>query len=308
MGLDIDPKNILITNGSQQGLDLLGKVLLNEGDDVILEAPGYLGAIQAFSIYRARFHAVEMDDEGIQMAPLADTLKQVRAKLLYTVPNFQNPSGLSYSETRRKEVAGLMGEYPTLLVEDDPYGDLRFEGERPTSFASLLPEQTILLGSFSKTVVPAFRLGWMVAPDAVMEKLVIAKQAADLHSNYFSQRVLYQYLVDNDLDTHIAQIIEVYGRQRNAMLQAMDAYLPAGISHTKPAGGMFVWARLPQGFAAMDLFKLAIQDKVAFVPGDPFYVDGQQHNTMRLSFTTVDEATIDTGIQRLGHAVKQLLG
>ena len=308
MGLNIDPKNILITTGSQQGLDLLGKVLLNEGDDVVLEAPGYLGAIQAFSIYRASFHAVDMDDEGILVAPLTETLARTRAKLLYTVPNFQNPSGLSYSEARRQQVATALANQRTLLIEDDPYGDIRFEGQPPTSFASLMPERTLLLGSFSKTVVPAFRLGWLVAPDAIMEKLVIAKQAADLHSNYFSQRVLYQYLMDNDLDSHIEQIIEVYRRQRDAMLAAMQTYLPPGIDHTHPDGGMFLWASLPEGHAAMDLFKMAIKDKVAFVPGDPFYVDGQQHNTMRLSFTTVDEATIDTGIQRLAHATRQFLG
>jgi 2-aminoadipate transaminase len=308
MGLEIDPKNILITNGSQQGLDLLGKVLLNEGDDLILEAPGYLGAIQAFSIYAPRFHAVEMDEEGIRIEPLQQALENSEARLLYTVPNFQNPSGLSYSEARRAQVAAAMAGRDTLLVEDDPYGDIRFEGTRPSSFARLMPERTILLGSFSKTVVPAFRLGWMVAPDAVMEKLVIAKQAADLHSNYFSQRVLHQYLVDNDLDAHIQSIVEVYRRQRDAMLAAMDAHMPPGIQHTRPDGGMFLWASLPEGQAAMDLFRLAIEDKVAFVPGDPFYVDGKQHNTMRLSFTTVDEPTIDEGIRRLAHAAKQLLG
>jgi len=307
MGLEIDPKNILITNGSQQGLDLLGKVLLNEGDDVVLEAPGYLGAIQAFSIYRARFHSVEMDAEGIRVEPLKETLDRTGAKLLYTVPNFQNPSGLSYSEARRRQVAETLQGQTNLLIEDDPYGDIRFEGTRPTSFASLLPERSILLGSFSKTVVPAFRLGWMVAPDAIMEKLVIAKQAADLHSNYFSQRVLHQYLMENELDEHIGQIVEVYRRQRDAMFAAMEAYMPSGIEHTHPDGGMFLWASLPQGHAAMDLFKIAIEDKVAFVPGDPFYVDGQQHNTMRLSFTTVDEATIDTGIQRLARAAEKLL-
>lgn len=307
MGLDIDPKNILITNGSQQGLDLLGKVLLNADDDVVLEAPGYLGAIQALSLYRPRFHPVEMDDEGIQIDALRETLGATRPKLLYTVPNFQNPSGLSYSETRRQQVASTLEGLDTLLIEDDPYGEIRFEGDPTSSFARLIPQRTVLLGSFSKIVAPAFRLGWLVAPDALMEKLVIAKQAADLHSNSYAQRVLHQYLLDNDLDEHLSRIIAVYRRQRDAMIQAMDRYMPDGIQHTHPQGGMFLWASLPEGRVAMDLFKLAIQDKVAFVPGDPFYVDGRVANTMRLSFTTVDEATIDEGIKRLARAVDQLM-
>ncbi|MDH5361506.1 MAG: PLP-dependent aminotransferase family protein [Gammaproteobacteria bacterium] len=308
MGLKVDPKNILITNGSQQGLDLLGKTLLNDGDDVILEAPGYLGAIQALSIYRPSFHPVEMDDAGMLIAPLTETLAQFgQTKLMYTVPNFQNPSGVSYSNERRRQVVEAVRNSRTLLIEDDPYGDIRFEGERSASFASMLPERTILLGSFSKTVVPSFRLGWIVAPDALLEKLIVAKQASDLHTNYFSQRVLYQYLCDNDLDEHIDRIIDVYGRQRQAMLEAIDREFPAGIHHTRPDGGMFLWATLPEGFIANDLLQLAIKDKVVFVPGDPFYVDGKAHNSLRLSFTTVDEATINTGIQRLGRAMRELL-
>ena len=308
MGLKVNPANILITNGSQQGLDLLGKAMLNEGDEVIIEAPGYLGAIQAMSIYRARFHPVEMDDDGIIIDQLVDTLANANAKLMYTVPNFQNPSGVSYTNARRRQVIESLRNSRTLLIEDDPYGDIRFEGERTESFFSMMPERTVMLGSFSKTVVPSFRLGWIVAPDSILEKLVIAKQASDLHTNYFSQRVLYQYLSDNNLDEHIAQIIELYGRQRKAMLEAIEREFPPGIHHTRPDGGMFLWATLPEGYAANDLLKLAINDKVVFVPGDPFYTDGKQHNNLRLSFSTVDEATIDIGIQRLGKAMRELLG
>ncbi|MBD3669624.1 MAG: PLP-dependent aminotransferase family protein [Gammaproteobacteria bacterium] len=307
MGLEVNPDNILITNGSQQGLDLLGKALLNEGDEVIIEAPGYLGAIQAFSIYRARFHAVPMDDAGMQVTPLQSTLATARAKLMYTVPNFQNPSGISYTNARRREVVEAMQDSRTLLIEDDPYGDIRFEGTRPDSFASMMPERTILLGSFSKTVVPSFRLGWIVAPDSILEKLVIAKQASDLHTNYFSQRVLYQYLCDNDLDAHIENIIDKYGRQRDTMLEAIGREFPDGIETTHPDGGMFLWVRLPEGYAARDLLQKAIKDKVVFVPGDPFYVDGLAHNSLRLSFSTVDEATIAEGIKRLALAIRELL-
>lgn len=308
MGLTVNPDNILITNGSQQGLDLLGKTLLNEGDEVIIEAPGYLGAIQALSIYRACFLPVEMDDGGILIEKLIDALTNANAKLMYTVPNFQNPSGVSYTNERRRQVIEALRNSRTLLVEDDPYGDIRFEGERTESFFSMMPERTVMLGSFSKTVVPSFRLGWIVAPDAILEKLVIAKQASDLHTNYFSQRVLYQYLSDNDLDAHIARIIELYGRQCEAMLKAIERDFPAGIQHTRPDGGMFLWVTLPKGYAAKDLLKLAIEDKVVFVPGDSFYTDDKQHNSLRLSFSTVDEATIDIGIQRLGKAMRELLG
>ncbi len=184
-GLDIPVNNILITNGSQQGLDLLGKTLINEGDDIIIEEPGYLGAIQAFSVYRARFNPVPVSEDGLNVERLKGVMLSRKPKLLYTVPNFQNPSGISYSEENRRAVAEVLKDSSTILVQDDPYGDLRFAGVEKTSFKKLLPDHTVVLGSFSKIVVPSFRLGWIVAPDALMEKLVIAKQAADLHKGYW---------------------------------------------------------------------------------------------------------------------------
>ncbi len=306
-GLDIPVKNILITNGSQQGLDLLGKTLLNEGDDVVIEEPGYLGAIQAFSVYRARFNPVPVTEEGLNVERLKGVMLSRKPKLLYTVPNFQNPSGISYSEENRLAVAEELRGTSTFLVQDDPYGELRFAGIEKTSFKKLIPENTVVLGSFSKTVVPSFRLGWIVAPDALMEKLVIAKQAADLHTNYFSQRVIYQFLQDNDIDAHIADITKVYGRQRAAMMQAIEEHFPKEVTITHPEGGMFLWGALPEGVSSMKLFELAIKDKVAFVPGHPFYVSRDEVNTFRLNFSSVDEATIETGMARLGAAIKRLL-
>jgi 2-aminoadipate transaminase len=305
-GLDIPVEDILITTGSQQGLDLLGKTFLNEGDDLIIEEPGYLGAIQAFAMYRPRFHPVPVSEGGMDAAALGRVLSERQPKLLYTVTNFQNPSGVSYSDDNRREVAELMRSGSCLIIQDDPYGDLRFSGSRKISFKRLLPANTVLLGSFSKTVAPAMRLGWLVAPPLIMDKLVIAKQASDLHTDYLAQRILHRYLCDNDLDAHIATIIRQYGKQKEAMISAIKDFFPAGVQHTNPEGGMFLWVTLPEGASSMALFEAAIKKKVAFVPGTPFYVDRKDSNTLRLNFSCSDEPTIVEGIRRLGDSIKAL--
>ena len=306
-GLTVPVENILITNGSQQGLDLLAKTFLNEGDHVVIEEPGYLGAIQAFSLYRATFNPVTLHENGPDIDQITDVLAASSPKLMYTVPNFQNPSGVSYSDESRHAVADVLAGTSVLLIEDDPYGDLRFSGAAKKSFKWLLPDQTILLGSFSKTVVPSFRLGWVVAPDPIMQKLIVAKQASDLHTSYFVQRVIYQYLVDNAIDEHIAKILVAYGSQCRAMMRSCQEHFPQQVRFTKPEGGMFLWATLPGGISSMELFGLAIQDKVAFVPGNPFYINRDHTSTMRLNFSCVDEQTIETGIRRLGAAIQLLL-
>lgn len=299
-GITVSKDNILITTGSQQGLDLIGKTLINEGDHVAIEEPGYLGAIQAFSLYRPVFEPILMDFNGLKVDSLKNALNNNIIKLLYTVPNFQNPSGVSHTDQNRGEVAHLLLGHGTLLIEDDPYGELRFSGERQRSYFDRLPGMTILLGSFSKIFVPSFRIGWIVAPDNLMEKLLIAKQASDLHTNYFAQRVLFQYLADNDIDTHIVRICEKYRSQKNAMVSAINRYFPEQVKCSNPDGGMFLWAILPQGMSARAVFDEAIKENVAFVPGDPFYVRPIKANTMRLNFSCVDEATIETGIRKLG--------
>lgn len=303
-GLEVPAEHILITTGSQQGLDLLGKTLLNDGDEVLIEQPGYVGAIQAFSIYRPRFRPVPVGEEGMDIGALETVLQQAVPKLAYMVPNFQNPSGISYSAANRQQVAALLGGSRTLLVEDDPYGELRFSGEQCPSFRQLLPEQSVLLGSFSKTVVPAFRLGWIVAPPALLDKLITAKQATDLHTDYFAQRLLHRYLCDNDLDAHIARITETYGRQRDAMVEAIGRHFPPEVHITRPDGGMFLWASLPQGTSALALFERALARKVIFVPGDPFYIGKTHVNTLRLNFSCATEAEIGEGIRRLGEAMR----
>jgi 2-aminoadipate transaminase len=305
--LKIPLEDILITNGSQQCLDLLGKIMLNEGDGLIIEEPGYLGAIQAFSIFKPRFHPIPLNEDGLDIGKLKRVLSSIHPKLMYTVPNFQNPSGISYSDSNRKEVAGLLQGTDILLIEDDPYGDLRYSGTSRKLFKSILPENTILLGTFSKTVIPAFRLGWVVAPGNIMEKLIVAKQAADLHTSNFTQCIIYQYLKDNDIEAHIKKLNEVYGRQMKAMLSSIDRHFPPAVTHTHPDGGMFLWATLPETISSWDVLDYATKDKVIFVPGEQFYINKQKVNTMRLNFSCVNEVTIDIGIERLGKAIRKVL-
>ena len=306
-GLDVDVDDILITNGSQQGLDLLGKVFINEGDQIIIEEPGYLGAIQSFEVYAAQFNPVAVHQDGVDINALEKIVASSQSKLMYTVPNFQNPAGISYSNENRRAVAKCLSKTKTFLIEDNPYGDLRFAGENKISFKTLLPEQTILLGSFSKTVVPGFRLGWIVAPKPLMNKLVIAKQAGDLHSNYFCQRILHRFLVDNDLKNHIKKIVSVYGKQKKVMEDAIKQYFPKEVTYLNPEGGMFLWVTLPKNLSAMVVFDKAIGQKVAFVPGDPFYINKHDLNTLRLNFSSVDPDVIKEGIQRLGKVLHDLL-
>ncbi len=307
-GFTIPIENILITSGSQQGLDLLGKTFLNEGDDIIIEEPGYLGAIQAFSVYKTRFNPVKVHEEGMDIEALQHVFPGRNPKLIYTVPNFQNPSGISYTDENRKQVAEVLRGRNIFLIEDDPYGDLRYTGKTKSSFKELLPEKTIMLGSFSKTVVPGFRLGWVVAPNEIYEKLLIAKQASDLHTNQFAQCVLAEYLAMGKFDAHVARIKEVYNKQREAMIRGIKKHFPLGVHYTLPEGGMFLWVTLPHDISSMKLFHIAIENKVAFVPGHPFYIGKNETNTLRLNFSSVDEDTIAIGMARLGKALKTFLG
>ncbi len=305
--LQIPIENILITNGSQQGLDLMGKTLLNDGDPMIIEEPGYLGAMQAFSIYRPDFRPVPVGDDGMDVAKLKSAMSACRPKLIYTVPNFQNPSGISYSGDNRRALAEVLAGTHTILIEDDPYGDLRYAGTSKSSFRKYLPENTVMLGSFSKVIAPGMRLGWIVAPDALMEKLIIAKHASDLNSSFFIQYIVYQYCTDNDTEKHIQKIREVYGRQARAMLASIEECFPREVTHSTPEGGMFMWSSLPTRLSSRTLLDLAIKDKVVFVPGDTFYVKNDRLNSMRLNFSCVDEGSIRIGIERLAKAIRQLL-
>lgn len=300
-GFRINPSNVLITNGSQQGLDLLGKVLINAGDVVLMEEPGYLGAIQALSVMGATLRTVALEDDGVDREAFGDSVRAHRPKVFYTVPAFQNPSGVCYSDKAIEELSAQIKDRPMMVAEDTPYRQIAFGDVKPSSFYRYLPEQTVLLGSFSKTTVPGLRLGWMVAPDWLMDKLVVAKQASDLHTDIFSQMVLHQYLLDEDYHGHISTICNAYGRQCAAMADAIRHCFPHEVRYVVPQGGMFFWLTLPTGKSAMALFNAAVEKKVAFVPGVPFYTDGRSDSeTLRLNFTCADEATIWEGMHRLG--------
>jgi len=306
-GLAVSPEEILITNGSQQALDLLGKVLIDHGDAIAVERPAYLGALQAFSAYEPQFCPVPLQEDGIDLDRLERVLAQRRVKFFHTVINFQNPSGISYSPEKREALVELLRQYDTIVLEDDPYGELRFEGAPAPALWSRLDGRAVLLGSFSKIVAPGLRLGWVCARRPVMDHLVVAKQASDLHTNFLGQRIVYQYLINNDIDRHIATIIDAYRRQRDAMLVAIEEHFPSEVGFTRPTGGMFVWATLPEALSALELFEHAARAKVAFVPGTPFFVDGGGTHNLRLNFSNADENRIAEGISRLGQIIKELL-
>ena len=305
-GLSLTMDNIIITTGSQQALDLIGKVLLNKGDGIIVEKPTYLAAIQAFSMQQPVFYPVELTEDGMNAERLAEAL-QNPVKFIYAIPNFQNPTGLTYSAGNRERIYEILKGRDVILIEDDPYGELRFEGERlPYIGAGKLPG-SILLGTFSKTVTPGMRTGFIVSENKELLKYIsIAKEASDLHTNIFSQYLLWDYLKNNDLDSHIARIKALYKKQAQAMMNAMDKYFPPVVKYTRPHGGMFLWVTLPKGVSAMSLFPKALEKKVAFVPGDPFYIGVENANTMRLNFTNADCETIEEGIRRLGELLHSL--
>ena len=306
-GLALTVDHVIITTGSQQALDLIGKVLPDKGDGVIVEKPTYLAAIQAFSMQQPVFYPVDLTEEGMAPEQLEAAL-QNPVKFIYAIPDFQNPTGLTYSAGNRERIRGILKDRGVVLVEDDPYGDLRFEGERlPYIGVGKLPG-SILLGTFSKTVTPGMRTGFIISENRELLKYIsVAKEAGDLHTNIFSQYVIWDYIKNHDLDQHIAKIRTLYRQQAQAMMDAMEQYFPPEVKYTRPEGGMFLWATLPEGVSAMSLFPKALEKKVAFVPGDPFYTDMKNLRTMRLNYTNADCETIREGIRRLGGLLEELI-
>ncbi|MGB9938165.1 MAG: PLP-dependent aminotransferase family protein [Methanobacterium sp.] len=306
IGLKVDADEILITNGSQQGIDLISKVFINKGDKVLVENPTYLAAIQSFGLFEPQFKSVPLLEDGADINALKKIFDENEIKLFYSVTNFQNPTGVTYSKEKRQQLAEILKNKDVIFVEDNPYGEIRFLGEDILPVKSYL-ESAVLFGSFSKIVSPGMRLGWIVANEETMEKIIIAKQASDLHSNYFTQRVVYQYLIDNNIDEHIEKIKRMYRNQRNLMVSMIENHFPEGVKYTKPEGGMFLWVTLPEGLSSMDLFELSIKENVAFVPGKAFFADGGGNNTLRLNFSNADEEKIEEGIKRLGKAIHKLM-
>ncbi|WP_395400106.1 PLP-dependent aminotransferase family protein [Pseudoduganella sp. UC29_106] len=304
-GARIAPEQVLMVSGSQQALDLIGKVLIDEGSKVLVETPSYLGALQAFSVYRPEFVSVDTDEHGLVPSSL-DRIA-AGARLLYALPNFQNPTGRSLSVERRQELVETCARLNLPLIEDDPYGALSYKGEPSPKMIAMNPDGVIYMGSFSKVLTPGIRLGYVVAPLPMVRRLELAKQAADLHTAQLTQMVVHEVVKDGFLDQHIPTIRELYGNQCQAMLDAMAEHFPASATWTKPEGGMFIWVDLPKQINAMELLDEAIKHKVAFVPGSPFYANEPETNTLRLSFVTVPPERIRQGIEILGKLIKARL-
>ncbi len=307
-GVPVEPINIMLTNGSQQALDLIGRIFIDEGDVIVTGAPTYLGALQAFKVYSPRVEAVPVDDEGMVVDELEKVLAKEKPKFIYVLPNFHNPMGVTLTIERRTQLVKAAARYGIPIIEDDPYGELRFEGEDITPIIVLHKENVLYLSTFSKTLAPGIRLGWVVAPEQVIRKLVQAKQATDLHTSTFIQMITYDIMRRGILKAHSKVIKAAYGERRQIMTTSMEEHFPEGVTWTRPVGGLFLWVRTPEHVNTMDLLETAVEDKVAYVPGSVFYPDGSGLNTMRLNFSNATPDKIREGIKRLGRVLDKAIG
>jgi 2-aminoadipate transaminase len=314
--IEITADNILITSGSQQALDFIGRLFLNRGDYIVVESPTYVGALQAWNAYGAQYIPVRADENGMIVDELEAALR-IGPKFIYILPNFQNPSGSTLSLERRHQLIELADRYGVPIVEDDPYGQLRYEGEHIPSIVSLDSEyrglnggghysgNVIYISTFSKLLAPGLRLAWVIAPPEVIRKLVMTKQAADLHTSSFNQYVAYEVAKGGFLDEHVKLIRAVYKERRDVMFEMMEEMFPQGVTWSKPKGGMFLWGVLPEGMNATELLKRAVERKVAFVPGEAFHPRGGGNNTMRINFSYSSPETIREGVRRLAATLKE---
>jgi len=313
--VEVTADNILITSGSQQALDFIGRLFINRGDYIVVESPTYLGALQAWNAYGAQYIPVRADEDGMVVDELEAALR-IGPKFIYILPNFQNPSGSTLSLERRHKLIELADRYGVPIVEDDPYGQLRYEGDHIPSIVALDSEyrgpngghysgNVIYLSTFSKLLAPGLRLAWVIAPPQVIRKLVMAKQAADLHTSSFNQYVAHEVAKGGFLDEHVKVIRATYKERRDVMIEMMEEMFPQGVTWSKPQGGMFLWGILPEGMQAAEVLKRAIEKKVAFVPGGPFHPCGGGENTMRINFSYSSPETIREGVTRLGTTLKE---
>lgn len=316
-GVAVTAENVMITSGSQQALDLIGKILINPGDKILVELPTYLGALQAWSAYGAEYIAVPADEDGMRTDGLEAALR-AGPKLIYVLPNFQNPTGVTLSLERRKRLVELADKYGVPIVEDDPYGKLRFEGrdippvitldaQLRGSCAGCYTGNVIYMSTFSKILAPGLRLAWVVAPPEVIFRMAQAKQGADLHTATFTQMVAYQVAFDGFLDRHLDVIRRVYHQRRDIMLESMQSTFPEGVHWTRPQGGLFLWVTLPMGMDATKILPAAVENKVAFVPGSPFFPTGGGENTLRMNYSNATNQGIREGMARLGKTLKQFI-
>jgi DNA-binding transcriptional MocR family regulator len=304
-GAPLTEGNILVTGGSQQGLDLVGKVFLDKGAVVICENPTYLGAIQAFNAYTPHYVTVDMDDCGMVTDQVEEKIKKYKPRLIYVVPNFQNPSGITLGYERRKHLVTLAKEYYIPIIDDNPYGELRYIGKDVPSLKSLGGDLVIQLGTISKIISPGLRIGWIAASAEVMPMFEKMKQGTDLHTNTFAQYVMAEYVKDGRLDKHIEEIKAAYGERRGVMIKAMTEYFPENVKWTEPEGGLFLWVELPHEVSATDLLQEALKQKVAYVPVKPFHPYEDKDNTLRLNFSNASPEMIIEGIKRLGKVFKE---
>lgn len=309
-GIEVDcsVEDVLVTSGSQQGLDFCAKVFINPGDVIVCESPTYLGAINAFKAYEPKFIECNTDADGMITEDLEKILKENDVKFIYVIPDFQNPSGNTWTLERRKGLIELANKYDVVVVEDNPYGDLRFEGEPVASVKSLDTEdRVIFLGTFSKILCPGFRLGWTVAGKEILNKFNMVKQGADLQSSTFAQIQTAIFLTENDLTAHIQSIVDLYRKRRDCMLKAMEDYFPKEVTFTRPEGGLFTWVTFPKHINGKELAKKAIEKKVVFVPGGSFFPHPGNDNFARLNYSASDEETTIEGIKRLAEVIKEAL-
>ena len=308
--VDCTPENIVITSGSQQGLSLLAQIFLNPGDVVLVESPTYLGAINAFKLCGPEFVEVPTDDKGIIPEELEKILAKYgdRVRMMYVIPEFQNPTGITWPMERRKAFMDIINRYDFPVLEDDPYGELRFDGDKVPSLKSMDTKGNIIfLGSFSKILMPGLRIAWMVADPVIIDKVVKLKQAVDLQSSSFGQRQTSFFIDMYDLDAHVAKIKELYKKRRDLMCDSMKEYFPEGITFTYPEGGLFTWVTLPEGMDAKELMPKVLAKNVAYVPGGPFYPHGGNANHFRLNYSNMLEERIVEGIKRLAEVLKEEL-
>ncbi len=307
-GIAASADRVLITTGSQQGIDLVGKVFIERGDAVVVENPTYLAALQAFSGYEASFISIDSDDEGMRVDQLENALKYSSPKLIYIVSEFANPKGTTLPYERRQKLIELSARYRVPILEDNPYSELRYAGEWPQPLAALDRDGLVIhISTFSKTLSPGMRLGWLIASEEILQMVVVAKQAADLHTSTIEQRAAARLLESFDYDGHVGHLCEVYGERCQAMLSAMERYFPAEARWTRPEGGLFLWVELPERVSAEKLFEEAIAERVAFVPGTSFFACERKLNFMRLNFSNQKPEMIEEGIKRIASVLKRRL-
>ncbi len=305
-GVEIPIENILISTASQQALDLIARIFINPGDTVLVGLPSYLGALQAFYSYQGMPVGIRYDQEADAVIGALAAIGR-KPKFIYAIPDFQNPTGVTMDIAHRQEIIDVARKYDLIIVEDSPYKELRFEGESQPTIYSMAPERTILLGTFSKTFVPGFRLGWIIAPTEIIDRLIVAKQSADLCTPILAQETAALYMERGYYDTNLQKTIELYRGKRDLMDKCLRENMPAGVTWVKPEGGLFLLVTLPEGMDARELFDIAIQENVAFVIGEVFYCDGKGQNTLRLNFSYASDENVIEGVKRLGNAVKKMM-